>query len=126
MPVHGLFVESVDLRGLGGSSGGNDFLSDSLDRCPVPPGEKKLGPLARKGACDSAADRASGSVDHCNLVLQHHLWSPCRFGLSPRITSARGVRIRGQGTNLGQRPLVSKIHFPARRGTEFSEAKARI
>jgi hypothetical protein len=28
---------------------------------------------ARKGACDSTADRASGSVYHCNLVLQHHL-----------------------------------------------------
>src|SRR5258708_35036185 len=76
MPVHGLFVESVDLRRLGGSSGGNDFLGDGFDRCPVAPGEKKLGPLARKGACDSTANCASGSVDHRNLLL-HHLWSPC-------------------------------------------------
>ena len=36
------------------------------------PGEKHLGPLAREGACDGAADRASGSVDHRDLVLQHH------------------------------------------------------
>jgi hypothetical protein len=27
-----------------------------FDRCQVAPGEKQLGPLARKGACDSAAD----------------------------------------------------------------------
>src|SRR6266404_9598455 len=74
MAVHGLFVERVDLCRRGESSAGNDLLGDSFDGCPVAPGEKKLGPLARKGACDSAADRASGSVDHRNLVLQHHLW----------------------------------------------------
>src|SRR5918996_5209711 len=74
MPAHGLLVESVDLRRLGGSAGGNDVLGDSFDGCQVAPGEKKIGPLARKGARDSAADRASGSVDHRNLVLQHHLW----------------------------------------------------
>ena len=38
------------------------------------PVRKSLAPSTRKGACDSAADRASGSVDHRNLVLQHHLW----------------------------------------------------
>ena len=74
MPVHCLLVERVDLRGLGGSAGGNDFLGDNLDGCQVAPGEKELGPLRGKGACDSAADRASGAVDHRNLVLQHHLW----------------------------------------------------
>jgi hypothetical protein len=73
MLVHGLSVESVDLRRLGGSAGGNDVLGDNFDGCPETPGEKKLGPLRRKGACDSAADRASGSVDHRNLVFQHHL-----------------------------------------------------
>jgi hypothetical protein len=73
MLVHGLLVESVDLRRLGGSAGGNDFLGDSFDGCQVAPGEKDVGPLEREGACDSAADRASGSVDHRNLVLQHHL-----------------------------------------------------
>src|SRR5215204_971796 len=73
MLVHGLLVESVDLRGFGGSAGGNDVLGDRFDGCPEAPGEKELGALRRKGACDSAADRASGSVDHRNLVLQHHL-----------------------------------------------------
>jgi hypothetical protein len=72
MLVHGLLVERVDLRRLGGSPGGNDVLGESLDGCQVAPGEKQLGPLRRKRACDSAADRASGSVDHRNLVLQHH------------------------------------------------------
>src|SRR5215510_716154 len=74
MLVHGLLVESVDLRHLGGSAGGNDVLGDRFDRCPAAPGEKKLGPLVRKGACDSTADRASSAIDHRNLVLQHHLW----------------------------------------------------
>jgi len=74
MLVHSLLVQSVDLRRLGGSAGGNDALSDRFDRCPEAPGEKKLGSLAREGACDSTADRASGPVDHRNLILQHHLW----------------------------------------------------
>src|SRR5258708_15114062 len=74
MLVHSLLVEGVYLRRLGGSAGGNDVLSDRFDGCPEAPGEKKLGPLVRKGARDSTADRASGSVDHRNFVLQHHLW----------------------------------------------------
>jgi hypothetical protein len=74
MRVHSLFVEGVDLRRLGRSSGGNDLLGDNFDRCQVASGEKELGPLRRKGACDRAADRAARSVDHRNLVLQHHLW----------------------------------------------------
>ena len=74
MPVHGLLVESVDLRRLGRSAGGIDVLGDSFDGRPVSPSEKKLSPLARKGACHGAADRASASVDHRNLVRQHHLW----------------------------------------------------
>jgi Arm DNA-binding domain len=36
---------------------------------PVAPGEKKLGPLARKGACDSTADPTARSVDHLNFVV---------------------------------------------------------
>src|SRR5262252_3795889 len=74
MLVHGLLVESVDLRRLGGSTGGNDFPGDSFDGCQVAPAEKEPGPFRRKGTRDSAADLASGSVDHRNLVLQHHLW----------------------------------------------------
>src|SRR5258708_24931019 len=74
MLVHGLLVKSVDLRRLRGSAGGKYFLGDRLDRRLEAPGEKKLGPLAREGACDSTADRTSGSVDHRNFVLQHHLW----------------------------------------------------
>src|SRR5262245_50150566 len=72
MLVHGLLVERVDLRRLGGSASGNDFLGDRFDWRQLAPGEKKLCPLARKGACDRAADRASGSVDHSVLVLQQH------------------------------------------------------
>jgi hypothetical protein len=56
MLVRGLLVESVDLRRLGGSAGGNDVLGDRFDRCPKARGEEALGPLAREGACDSAAD----------------------------------------------------------------------
>src|SRR5258708_16381754 len=76
MLAHSLLVESVALRRHGGSAGGNDVLSDRFDRCPEAPGEKKLGPFAPKRACDGAADRASGSVDHRDLVLeQHHHFS---------------------------------------------------
>ena len=77
MPVHGLLVERVDLGRLGGSAGGDDVLGDRVDRCPdARPVRKTLGPLAREGACDGAADRTSGSVDHRNLVLQHHRCVP--------------------------------------------------
>ena len=34
MPVHGLLVERVDLRRLGGSAGGDDVLGDRVDRRP--------------------------------------------------------------------------------------------
>src|SRR5215469_14783611 len=93
MLVHSLLVESVDLRPLDGSSGGNDFLSDRLDQGTVAPGEKKRGPFARKGACNSTADITSASVDHRNLVLQQHL----RF-LSPhelRSTAEMHLRVAG-------------------------------
>jgi hypothetical protein len=81
MRVHTLFVEGVDLRRLGRSSGGNDLLGDNFDRCQVAAGEKELGPLRRKRACDRAADRAPRSVDHRNLVVQHHLWFPSVSGV---------------------------------------------
>ena len=61
---------------LGESRVVNDFPCDCFDRCFVAPREKKTSPLACKGACDRAADRASGSINHCNLVLQYHLCFP--------------------------------------------------
>src|SRR6266550_9567694 len=73
MRVQSLLVESVDLRRLGGSAGGNDLPGDGFDGSQMASGEKELGPLTRKGTRDSAADPASGSVDHGNPVLQHHL-----------------------------------------------------
>src|SRR5882672_11938815 len=73
MLVHGPLVKSVDLGRLGGSAGRVDFVGDSFHGRPLSPGKKKTGSLARKRACHSAADRASGSVDHRNLVLEHHL-----------------------------------------------------
>jgi len=72
IPVHRLLVENVDFGHLGGAVGGHDVLGDRFDRCPVPPGEKQPAPLSREAACDRTADRASGSVDHRDLVLQHH------------------------------------------------------
>jgi hypothetical protein len=45
VPVHGLLVESVDLRSFGGSAGGNDVLGESFDGFQVAPGEKEIGPL---------------------------------------------------------------------------------
>src|SRR5215831_8036905 len=76
MPLHGSLVECVDLCRLAGSAGCADVLGDRFDRCAEAPGEKSLRPLAGEGACHSTADAASSSVDHCNLVLQHHLWFP--------------------------------------------------
>jgi len=73
MLVHSLLMESVYLRRLGGSAGGNDFFGDSVNGRLATSGEKELGPLTRKTTRDSAADPASGSVDHRNLILQHHL-----------------------------------------------------
>src|SRR6266851_3473546 len=75
MLVHSLLIESVDLRRLGGSAGGDDFFGDNVHGCPVASREKKLGSVTHKGTRDSAADPASGSVDHRNLVLEHHYLS---------------------------------------------------
>src|SRR5438477_11068535 len=107
MPVHGLLVQSVDLRSLRGSAVGNDPLGDGFDGCQVAPGEKKIGPLRRKGVCNSAADRAAGSVDHRNLILQHHLWFlsvPGGHTLAPRDEDGRLKLIRAR---LGWRPATS-------------------
>src|SRR5262245_14589720 len=76
MPVHRLFVERVDFRGLGRSSGRNDFLGDGFDGCPVASREEEPRSLARKRAGNRAADRASGAIDHCDFVLQHRLFAP--------------------------------------------------
>src|SRR5216683_6649426 len=112
MLVHSLLVESVDLRRLGGSAGGNDFLSDRFDRCPEAPGEKKLGPVARKGACDSTADRTSGSVDHRNFVLQHHLW----FLSGPGGHTRPPHELRSTGeTHLGVAAIFAIHRRPDRR-----------
>ena len=92
MRVHSLLVESVDLRRLGGSAGGNDVLRDRFDRCPEAPGEKERAPLARKGARDSTADCPAGSVDHRDLVLQQHLWSPFGICRRPDDPSCHGCR----------------------------------
>jgi hypothetical protein len=67
--VHRLFVERVDFRRLSTASGGSNVFGDRIHRCPMAPGEIKVGPLARKGVCDSAADRPSGPTDHDHLVL---------------------------------------------------------
>src|SRR5256885_5687641 len=92
MRVQSLLVESVDLRRLGGSAGRKDLPGDGFDGSQVASREKELGPLPRKGARDSAADPASGSVDHGNLILQHHL---C-LGPGARLRSADYGRGGGQ------------------------------
>ena len=67
-----MFVERVDLRCLGGSARRNDVPGDCIDGRPPAAGEKQDGPLAGKGARDGAADCPSASVDHRDLVLEHH------------------------------------------------------
>src|ERR1700674_1444473 len=87
MLVYSLLIKGVHLRRLGGSAGRNDFFGDKCDGCPLSPGKKERGPLARKSVCDSTTDRTSGSVDHGNLVFQHHI-SPS-WGASAR--RSRGI-----------------------------------
>ena len=107
MRVHSLLVESVDLRRLGGSAGGNDVLRDRFDRCPEAPGEKERGPLARKGARDSTADCPAGSVDHRDLVLQQHLWFPFGICRRPDDPSCHGCR-HHDVEKLGARHLAQR------------------
>src|SRR5262245_64097481 len=76
MSVHGAFVESVDLRRLGGTSGGTDLPRDLFHRCPLAPGEKDPGSLARERSRDRAPDAPSSSVHDRDLVLEQHLRSP--------------------------------------------------
>src|SRR5262249_10649059 len=47
---------------------------------------EKASPPCAKGACDSVADRATSSVDHCNFALQHHLGLLCSV---PRAVTCR-------------------------------------
>src|SRR5262249_20389687 len=53
MLVDRLLVERVDLRRLGESARGDDVPGDRLDRRSLAAGEKDLGSLACKRACDS-------------------------------------------------------------------------
>jgi hypothetical protein len=82
MPVDGLFVERVDLRRLGGFSGGINFLCDSFDGHPLSPGEKQFGPLARKGACDSTAESLTRVLLLSNLMKDGHLPRPGSYSLA--------------------------------------------
>src|SRR5262245_36144982 len=112
MPVHSLFVESVDLRCLGGSSGGNNFLGHGVNRCLVAPGEKKLGPLARKGKCDSAADRAAGSVDHSVLILKRHGISPfLSRTVRPLLALVRSSALLHVGLGAGALRLAASFNI---------------
>lgn len=55
MAVYSLLVQSIDLLRFCGSAGGTNIVRDRIDRFSAPPGEKDLGPLARKGARDGTA-----------------------------------------------------------------------
>ena len=48
MPVHGLLVEGVDLRRLGGSAGGNDFLGEASTGARGRPVRNSLAPSDAK------------------------------------------------------------------------------
>src|SRR6266508_4465451 len=107
LPVSGLLVESVDLRSFGGSAGGDDVLGDNFDGCQVAPGEKEVGPLRRKGACDSAADRASGSVDHS---VQRR---GCHSGERSHLAAGRAWKRQRVWLNISPRPAGGPT-LPAR------------
>src|SRR5262249_12954230 len=100
-----LFGESVDLCRLGVPTGGNDLLGDSVNRRQVASGTKDLGPLTRKGACDSAAECAYGTVDHCDFFLEPHLWT----SLSQRLGSSTYVREARQARQFGPVPFSSRM-----------------
>jgi hypothetical protein len=91
MPVHGLLVKSVDLRRVGGSAGRLDFVGNRCHGRPLSPGKKNLGPFPRKRARHGAADRTSCSVDHRNLLFQHHLAFLSVPGRSPPTSLVRPV-----------------------------------
>src|SRR5882757_2618428 len=117
MLVHSLLIESVYLRHLGGSAGGNDFFGDNFDGCPVASREKKPGPLTRKGACDSTADRTSGSVDHCDLILEHHYLSYFRarwHSSLKRSSDAKKMRVARRLGRFLQRSVKSQVCSAAR------------
>src|SRR5262245_11368486 len=72
MPVHSLLIKRVQFCHLGRSASGDDSITNDLDRGRVKAGEKEIGPFASKGTRHSAADGASGPVDHRHFVVQHH------------------------------------------------------
>jgi Group II intron, maturase-specific domain len=95
-------------------------LSGRGSLCPVRQGRS----LRRKGACDSAADPASRSVDHRNLVVQHHLaFFLC---LADRYLDTL-IGARGAGATL-LRPTAGAIcrsgsERPARAASAASDAQ---
>src|SRR5262245_34394825 len=112
MPVHGLFVESVDLRCLGGTSGGHNFPGHGVNLYQVAPGEKQPGPLARKGTCDSVADRAAGSVDHSVLILKRHGISPfLSRTVRPLLTLVRASALLHLGLGAGALLLAASFNI---------------
>jgi hypothetical protein len=68
---HRRLLERVDLRRLRGPAGGGDLPGDLVHRRLPPPGEEDPRTLGREGACHRTADRATGAVDHRDLVRQH-------------------------------------------------------
>jgi hypothetical protein len=67
---HGALVERVDLRHVGCIA---NVVRHRLEPGPCPAGEVDVGAGTRKRTRDGAADRPAAAVDHCGLVLQHHL-----------------------------------------------------
>src|SRR6266568_5842434 len=110
MLVYSLLIESVDLRRLSGSAGGNDFLGNSFDGFLAASREKKLGPLTRKGLRDSAANPASGPVDHRNLILEHNLSLVLCRGVESRPQPKLGLGLPYPFRDLERLGFTSHCH----------------
>jgi hypothetical protein len=72
MLIDSLLIQRVDLRDLRGPASRTDPSGDRLELVRGPSSQEHLRSLAGERLCDSAADRASASVDHRVLSLKQH------------------------------------------------------
>src|SRR5947207_8801862 len=71
-----LFVERVDLSGVGDSSGIGDLLGQRVDLFKRATGQADHRSFTDEGMSHCAADRASRSVNHGTLVFKQHMSLP--------------------------------------------------
>src|SRR6266498_1268059 len=108
MPVHRLFVESVDLGRFRLSARSHDLFRDCVNLAQVAASQKHSGAFPCKRSGNGSADRPTSSVDHRVLVRQHG-FPFCRY-----IRDVTHAAISGtKAANWRSRALAAPVRQPS-------------